>query len=187
MRQLFVKLQITFPISMYIMCTILGLFSALSHETGALQIYIPIIIITDKHRETEARREKLTEREEGVPVNLRSCSFSGVLDGEEGGCGHHQWWLSRRWQQEWTTQSGVSVWRLVGTCFWRTLHPPLTPAATPHSPAAPTQPSPPLLPLPLSVCCSLACGLLPMEEHSLSSTFLSFILCKEFWRESLRE
>ena len=100
MRQLFVKLQITFPISMYIMRAILCLFSALSHEIGALQIYIAIIIITDKHRETEVRTEKLTEREEGVLVNLRSRSFGGVLDGEESGCGHHQWWLSRRWQQE---------------------------------------------------------------------------------------
>ena len=109
MHQLFVKLQITFPILMYIMCAILCLFSALSHEIGALQIYIRTIIITGKHTETEVRTEKLTEREEGVLVNLRSRSFRGMLDGKEGGRGHHQWWLSRRWQQEGTTQSGVSV------------------------------------------------------------------------------
>ena len=39
-------LLITFSISMYIMCVILRLFSALSRRVGALQIFIIIIIIT---------------------------------------------------------------------------------------------------------------------------------------------
>ena len=41
----FVKLLITFSISMYIMCVILFLFSALSRRVSALQMSIIIIII----------------------------------------------------------------------------------------------------------------------------------------------
>ena len=41
----FVKLLITFSISMYIMCVILFLFSALSRRVSALQMYIIIIIV----------------------------------------------------------------------------------------------------------------------------------------------
>ena len=41
----FVKLLITFSISMYIMCVTLRLFSALSRGVGALQIPITFIII----------------------------------------------------------------------------------------------------------------------------------------------
>ena len=41
----FVKLLITFSISMYIMCVILFLFSALSRRVSALQMYIIIRVV----------------------------------------------------------------------------------------------------------------------------------------------
>ena len=45
MCQVFVKLLVTFSISMYITCVILCLFSSVGRRVGALQISIIIIII----------------------------------------------------------------------------------------------------------------------------------------------